>query len=212
MNKILVGSAALIAVLVALIPVWLEHKSYLFTPGEIEALALPFANSNLPIEEVFANITAELRIRHPTHIVPEVEWLFINAGGWMGSFGLLHASLTEYVLFFGTAVDTTGHSGRYFADIYDTILTGTFRQWKEGAVRSQLYYPGTTLHHARWEATSVQWTANTWMLEYGRGLIPSTMPFALSDSFFSTQDLITVAKTFRLYGVAVTKELLQGNL
>ena len=32
-------------------------------------------------------------------------------GGWMGSFYLLHASLTEYVLFFGTAVDTSGHSG-----------------------------------------------------------------------------------------------------
>ena len=29
----------------------------------------------------------------------------------MGSFYLLHASLTEYVLFFGTAVDTSGHSG-----------------------------------------------------------------------------------------------------
>lgn len=30
----------------------------------------------------------------------------------MGSMCLLHASLTEYVLLFGTAVDTTGHSGK----------------------------------------------------------------------------------------------------
>ena len=29
----------------------------------------------------------------------------------MGSMCLLHASLTEYVLFFGSAVDTVGHSG-----------------------------------------------------------------------------------------------------
>lgn len=29
----------------------------------------------------------------------------------MGSFYLLHASLTEYVLIFGTAVETSGHSG-----------------------------------------------------------------------------------------------------
>ena len=36
------------------------------------------------------------------------------------------------------------------------------------------------------------------MLEYGRGLIPSTLPYALSDSIFSTNDFITVLKTFRI--------------
>lgn len=35
----------------------------------------------------------------------------------MGSVYVLHASLTEYVLFFGTAVDTQGHSGIYILDL-----------------------------------------------------------------------------------------------
>lgn len=38
----------------------------------------------------------------------------IRGGGWMGSVRLLHASLHEYILLFGTAVPTTGHSGRYW--------------------------------------------------------------------------------------------------
>lgn len=51
--------------------------------------------------------------RYPGHILPDedLRWVFVNAGGWMGSMCLLHASLTEYVLLFGTAVDTGGHSG-----------------------------------------------------------------------------------------------------
>lgn len=40
-----------------------------------------------------------------------MQWIFMNAGGWMGSMCLMHASLTEYILFFGTAVETSGHSG-----------------------------------------------------------------------------------------------------
>ena len=55
-----------------------------------------------------------LRSQFSGHILPtgETEWIFINCGGWMGAMYLLHASLTEYVLFFGTAIDTSGHSGK----------------------------------------------------------------------------------------------------
>ena len=35
----------------------------------------------------------------------------MNAGGWMGSIYILHASLTEYILFVGTVIDTSKNSG-----------------------------------------------------------------------------------------------------
>ena len=41
----------------------------------------------------------------------------------MGSIYLLHASLTEYVLFFGTAVDTQGHSGIVWRELNLDVLT-----------------------------------------------------------------------------------------
>lgn len=64
-------------------------------------------------EQAFAKVVVELRKRYPGHILDDedLQWVFVNAGGWMGSMCLLHASLTEYVLLFGTAVDTGGHSG-----------------------------------------------------------------------------------------------------
>ena len=44
------------------------------------------------------------------------------------------------------------------------------------------------------------------MLEYGRGFIPSTLPFALADTVFSTTDFVNLAKIFRIYGVALWLE------
>ena len=66
------------------------------------------------VEAAYKRIHAELVKKYPGHILPkkDLQWMFVNAGGWMGSMCMLHASLTEYVLFFGVALDTSGHSGK----------------------------------------------------------------------------------------------------
>lgn len=120
--------------------------------------------------------------------------------------------------------------GRYWAEISDTIISGTFRQWKEGTTKSDIFYPGNCPHpsplsqgrcvrvtsptscsgdtivHAVGEATSVQWSAGTWMVEYGRGFIPSTLGFALADTLFSTQDFLTMFYTVRVYARSLLLE------
>uniref|UniRef100_A0A8D0L6T2 Sigma non-opioid intracellular receptor 1 n=1 Tax=Sphenodon punctatus TaxID=8508 RepID=A0A8D0L6T2_SPHPU len=190
---------ALLALLVQGLRGWISSKRFEFQPEEIAQLARHHAG--LDHELAFSKIIVELRKKHPGHILPDedLQWVFVNSGGWMGSMCLLHASLTEYVLLFGTAVDTGGHSGRYWADISDTIISGTFRQLKEGTTKSEIYYPGDTIMHRAGEATSVQWSAGTWMVEYGRGFIPSTLTFALADTIFSTQDFLTLFYTVRVY-------------
>ncbi|XP_040977518.1 uncharacterized protein LOC121233006 isoform X5 [Aquila chrysaetos chrysaetos] len=136
---------------------WLTSKRYEFTPAEIAQLARHHAG--LDHELAFSKIIVELRKKHPGHILPDedLQWMFVNAGRWMGSMCLLHASLTEYVLLFGTAVDTGGHSGRYWADISNTVISGTFQQWKEGTTRSEIYYPGKRSSHGALQAVSMSW-------------------------------------------------------
>ncbi|XP_010897372.1 sigma non-opioid intracellular receptor 1 [Esox lucius] len=187
---------------------WMANKQYVFTKEDVAILAKQYAGQDH--DQAFSKVVVELRKKYPGHILPDedLQWVFVNAGGWMGSMCLLHASLTEYVLLFGTAVDTGGHSGRYWAEISDTIITGTFRQWKEGSTHSEMYYPGDTIVHGVGEATSVQWSSGTWMVEYGRGFIPSTLAFAMADTLFSTQDFITMFYTVRVY---VKGMLLEAN-
>lgn len=67
---------------------------------------------------------------------------------------------------------------------------------------------GDTIVHLAGEATSVQWSAGTWMVEYGRGFIPSTLAFALADTLFSTQDFVTLFYTLRVYAKGL---LLEAN-
>lgn len=185
---------------------WLATKQYVFTKEDVAKLAKQYAGQDH--DQAFSKVVVELRKKYPGHILPDedLQWVFVNAGGWMGSMCLLHASLTEYVLLFGTAMDTGGHSGRYLAEISDTIISGTFQQWKEGSTKSEMYYPGDTIVHAVGEATSVRWTSGTWMVEYGRGFIPSTLGFALADTLFSTQDFLTLYYTVRVYAKGLLLE------
>ncbi|KTG32363.1 hypothetical protein cypCar_00045344, partial [Cyprinus carpio] len=90
---------------------WMANKQYVFTKEDVSRLAKQYAGQDH--EQAFSKVVVELRKRYPGHILPDedLQWVFVNAGGWMGSMCLLHASLTEYVLLFGTAVDTGGHSG-----------------------------------------------------------------------------------------------------
>lgn len=72
------------------------------------------SSTDKSIQAMFSNIAHEFERKYPGHILPEEtrDWLFLNAGGWMGSMYILHASLTEYVMFFGTAIETSGNSGK----------------------------------------------------------------------------------------------------
>ena len=74
------------------------------------------------------------------------------------------------------------------------------------------YSVGDTIVHEFGEVTGVQWTSGTLMVEYGRGFLPSTLVFALADTLFSTTDFYQLYKVLKVYSIAMTSELMQGNM
>ena len=73
--------------------------------------------------------------------------------------------------------------------------------------QSVVYVRGDTLLHQVGEAAAIQWSSGTWMVEYGRGFIPSTLGFALSETVLCTQDLYLLYRTLRIYTVALLQEM-----
>jgi C-8 sterol isomerase len=160
-----------------------------------------------PVEALIENLTKALAQRYPGKITSRLEWVFNNAGGAMGQMAVLHASLTEYLIIFGTPIGTEGHSGRFAADDYFYILDG--EQWAacEGELQRHVYRPGDMHHLPRGQARGYRMPDHCWALEYARGWIPLMLPFGLADAFTSTLDVQTVAKTMRIYTQASLREM-----
>jgi C-8 sterol isomerase len=181
--------------------------TYLFDPDELHAATRKVVGLGTPRAQ-FAALTQALAARYPGHVRFDDRWLFNNAGGAMGAMTLLHASLSEYLIFFGTPIGTEGHSGRYRAQVYDFLLDGEMWCYVPGEAERTVYRPGDAAHLDRAQAKGYRIPDHAWMLEYARGPIPLMLPFGVADSALSTLDYGTIARTLWRYGRLATRELL----
>jgi C-8 sterol isomerase len=180
--------------------------SFVFEPAALAETARRYLG--LPREEMFRLIAAELAERYPGRIELKREWVFNNAGGAMGMMTILYASVSEYVIFFGSPIGTEGHTGRYrFTDDYAWLLDGEMWHYGEAQTERREYRPGDEIRLCRGEAKGYRIPDHAWILEYARGAIPLMLPFGFADAIFSTLDYRTLFRTMRLYGKQVLRNI-----
>lgn len=161
-----------------------------------------------PLDSMMGALVERLRERYGHHIAPELEWLFNLNGGSTGAMAVLHASLTEYLVIFGTPLGTEGFSGRYTVDIHDWVLGGELWNLRlEDPLHRRVFRKGEHTELARGDATGFRLTQDGWLLEYGRGNVSASLPHILGDAIFRGQDASTVFKTLSAYGTRAIHEL-----
>ena len=178
----------------------------------VDHVAAQHASSPLTINQSITLVQHQLHTLHPTLVHIHDQWLFNLAGGFKTGLLLLHASLTEYVAIWGSAVHTVGHSGRNWATFDDWILSGNGTWWHEGSLNVSHHTAFSHLHTERWAGRVVQLQPGTWMLEHCKGVIPALLPFGLADGLVSSLDPLLVWKSLRQYGWMTTHSLLQGKV
>jgi deazaflavin-dependent oxidoreductase (nitroreductase family) len=87
----------------------LNMSNYVFDPQVIHRISLKHPGE--PLEQIVANITAELEERYPGAIDDSKPWIFNNAGGVMVQMKMLYASTKEYILIWGTPIGSEEHTG-----------------------------------------------------------------------------------------------------
>ncbi|CAF2582099.1 unnamed protein product [Rotaria sp. Silwood2] len=209
----------------------IKTRFYIFDPEQLHTLAQRalIANGHLNITDgklipiaqespntirpVIDYIVTELgKTTGKKYLTDKEEWVFNNAGGAMGAMFIIHASLTEYLIIFGTPLGTEGHTGLHTADDYFHILYGEQWAFSAGSLDKEVYQVGSVHYLPKGTSKQFKMHRGCWALEYARGWIPPMMPFGLADTLTSTLDFSTFYHTIRLSGREMIRNLLQGKI
>lgn len=178
---------------------------HVFDPDVVHECAL--ASVGKPKPEMFDAFGGAMEDKYPGVLDHGQPWIYSNAGGAMIQMKVYYASVTEYIMIWGTPIGSEGHSGRHFTGFWDTVIDGEAWYYGEGQFEKTVYKPGDRVYVGPGQARAMNFTDGVWAVEYARGLLPLSLPFGIADELVSTLDFVTAAQTVSVYADLMAQAL-----
>jgi ERG2 and Sigma1 receptor like protein len=184
--------------------------AYVFDPQRLHEVSRRVVG--LSHAQMVRGLIDDLATDYPDHIERNEDWIMSLAGGATGIMTVLHCSLSEYLIIFGTPIGTEGFSGRYRIDIFDFLTAGEMWTYTEESYGEPVITrPGDRAVLLHGQVKGFRIAHGSWMLEYGRGPIITCLPMALSDAITSL-DGTTIWKTLSTSARLAWRELRRGKV
>ncbi|KAL0579327.1 C-8 sterol isomerase [Marasmius crinis-equi] len=164
------------------------------------------------VDHIIANLTSTYSPKDIRLNTDTSEWVFNNHGGAMGAMYIIHASITEYLIIYGTPLGTEGHTGLHTADDYFMILTGEEWLFYPGELEMRRFPAGTVNHLPRGKVGQYKMHKGCFALEYVRGWVPPMLPFGFADTLTSTLDYIVIWNTVKWTAREMIGNILIGKI
>jgi hypothetical protein len=188
--------------------------TYKIDPAVLAEVAAEVAGSDSA--DLIPGALRHLSLAYPDLIDPVPgRWVGSKAGGVLGKVRFLYFSPREYVVIFGSPTGTQGFSGRYkHVDIHKFLLAGQIDSYDldsddTGPLPPLLPGRGTCLERGHARGLTIH--PGSWHIEYGRGAVATTLPFAMVDTLLVSLEFESVRKSTVEFGRLLSRRIRAGR-
>lgn len=174
--------------------------TYVLDPDVLERIAAQVVGLPLERGELITRTIELLADQYPDVIDGGPgRWVGSKAGGILGKVRFLYFSPREYLVIFGSPTGTQGFSGRYkHVEIHKFLLAGQIDSYD---LESDDLLPLPPLRRGghtclqRGHARGLTIHPGSWHVEYGRGAVATTLPFAMVDTLMLSLEFESVRRS-----------------
>jgi hypothetical protein len=185
--------------------------AYKIDPDVLLKVARQVVGTSLEDGELITRATQMLADEYPDLIdAAPGNWVGSKAGGILGKVRFVYFSPREYIVIFGSPTGTQGFSGRYkHVDVHKFLIAGQIDWYdvESDDLSGHTLMPGEHAHMVRGQARGMTIHPGSWHIEYGRGAVVTTLPFAMVDTLLVSLELESVRKSTVEFAKLVRKRM-----